>query len=121
MLKIYRKNIIFFYILCAAALVAAVFADLKLDIWLNAPDNAFAVWFYNTGEIPCRLICPLAGAALFYCCRSKFARLVGACISIGGGAYFGYYFAEHFFVAENQLIFGVVYGIGFSLTLIFAG
>lgn len=121
MLKIYRKNIIFFYILCAAALVAAVFADLKLDIWLNAPDNAFAVWFYNTGEIPCRLICPLAGAALFYCCRSKFARFVGACISFGGGAYFGYYFAEHFFVAENQLIFGVVYGIGFSLTLIFAG
>ena len=28
---------------------------------------------------------------------------------------------NHFFVAENQLIFGVAYGIGFSLTLIFAG
>lgn len=45
MLKIYRKNIIFFYILCASALAAAVFADLKLDIWLNAPESAFAVWF----------------------------------------------------------------------------
>ena len=51
MLKIYRKNIVVFYILTAAALIAAVFVDLKLDILLNSPENAFAVWFYNTGEI----------------------------------------------------------------------
>lgn len=120
-LKIYRKNITAFYILCAGALVAAAFVDLKLDIILNAPENAFAVWFYNTGEIPCRLICPLAGAALFYCCNSKFAKFVGACVSIGGGAYFGYYFAEHFFVEENQLIYGIVYGIGFSLVVMIIG
>lgn len=121
MLKIYRKNIIAFYVLCAAALVAAAFVDLKLDILLNSPENAFAVWFYNTGEIPCRLICPIAGAALLYCCNSKFAKFAGACISVGGGAYFGYYFAEHFFVQDNQLIYGIVYGIGFSLVLIFIG
>lgn len=121
MLKVYRKNIIAFYALCAAALAAASFVDLKLDILLNAPDNIFAVWFYNTGEIPCRLICPIAGTALLYCCRSKFARFAGACISIGGGAYFGYYFGEHFFAEENQLVYGIVYGIGFSLVLIFAG
>lgn len=121
MLKIYRKNIIAFYVLCVAALVAAAFVDLKLDILLNSPENAFAVWFYNTGEIPCRLICPIAGAALLYCCNSKFAKFAGACISVGGGAYFGYYFAEHFFVQDNQLIYGIVYGIGFSLVLIFIG
>jgi len=118
-LKIYRKNIVVFYILTAAALIAAVFVDLKLDILLNSPENAFAVWFYNTGEIPCRLICPIAGTAILYCCDSKFAKFVGACISLGGGAYFGYYFAKHFFVEENNLAFGIVYGVGFSLVLIF--
>lgn len=118
MLKAYKNDIIIFYILTAAALIAAVFADLKIDILLNSPENAFAVWFYNTGEIPCRLICPVAGTALLYCCSNKFARFVGACISIGGGAYFGYYFAKHFFVEENNLAFGIVYGVGFSLVLI---
>lgn len=118
MLKAYKKDIIIFYILTAAALIAAVFADLKIDILLNSPENAFAVWFYNTGEIPCRLICPVAGTALLYCCNNRFARFVGACISIGGGAYFGYYFAKHFFVEENNLAFGIVYGVGFSLVLI---
>lgn len=120
-LKAYRKNIILFYVLTAAALIAAVFVDLKLDILLNAPENAFAVWFYNTGEIPCRLICPLAGAALFYCCDSKFARFAGICISLGGGAYFGYYFSEHFFTEANQLLFGIVYGVGFSLAVLLSG
>lgn len=120
MLKAYKKDIIIFYILTAAALIAAVFADLKIDILLNSPENAFAVWFYNTGEIPCRLICPVAGTALLYCCNNRFARFVGACISIGGGAYFGYYFAKHFFVEENNLAFGIVYGVGFSLVLILA-
>lgn len=118
MLKAYKKDIIIFYILTAAALITAVFADLKIDILLNSPENAFAVWFYNTGEIPCRLICPVAGTALLYCCNNRFARFVGACISIGGGAYFGYYFAKHFFVEENNLAFGIVYGVGFSLVLI---
>lgn len=118
MLKLYKKDIIIFYILTAVSLIAAVFADLKIDILLNSPENAFAVWFYNTGEIPCRLICPIAGTALLYCCDNKFAKFVGVCISIGGGAYFGYYFAKHFFTEENNLAFGIVYGIGFSIVLI---
>lgn len=121
MLNIYKKEITAFYVLCAAALIAAAFIDLKLDILLNSPKNIIAVWFYNTGEIPCRLICPLAGTALIYCCGSKPAKFAGACISVGGGAYFGYYFANHFFVEENQIIYGIVYGIGFSLVLILTG
>lgn len=121
MLKAYRKNIILFYILTAAALVAAAFVDLKLDKLLNAPENAFAVWFYNTGEIPCRLICPIAGAALFYCCRRDFSRFVGVCVSLGGGAYFGYYFAKHFFLEENNLAFGIVFGVGFSIVVLITG
>lgn len=121
MLKYYRKNIILFYALSAAALAAAVFADLKLDILLNAPENAFAVWFYNTGEIPCRLICPLAGAVLLYCCSSKLMRFAGGCVSIGGSLYFGYYFGKHFFAEENNLPFSLVFGLGFGIVLIFIG
>lgn len=119
MLKYYRKNIILFYILCTAALISAVFADLKLDILLNAPENAFAVWFYNTGEIPCRLICPLAGTVLLYCCSSKIMRFIGTCVALGGSVYFGYYFGGHFFAEENNLIFSIVFGSGFGLALIF--
>ena len=119
MLKYYRKSIILFYILCAAALIAAVFADLKLDILLNAPENVVAVWFYNTGEIPCRLICPLAGTVLLYCCSSKIMRFIGTCVALGGSVYFGYYFGGHFFAEENNLIFSLVFGFGFGLVLIF--
>lgn len=119
MLKYYRKSIILFYILCAAALIAAVFADLKLDILLNAPENVIAVWFYNTGEIPCRLICPLAGTVLLYCYSSKIMRFIGTCVALGGSVYFGYYFGGHFFAEENNLIFSLVFGFGFGLVLIF--
>lgn len=119
MLKDYRKNIILFYSLCTGALIAAVFADLKLDILLNDPGNAAAVWFYNTGEIPCRLICPLAGAVIFYCCSSKITRFAGFCASLGGSLYFGYYFGGHFFSEENNLIFSLLFGLGFGLVLLF--
>ena len=65
MLRQNRTNIIIFYIITAAALTAAAFIDLQLDIKLNSPENPFAIWFQNTGEIPCRLICPLAGTVRF--------------------------------------------------------
>ena len=95
MIKAYKKNIIGFYVIAAIALGFAAFFDLKIDILLNNPDNPVCIWFYNTGEIPCRFIMPFAGT--------------------------GTYIAKHFFVEENQLAFGIVYGIGFGVMLLLFG
>lgn len=121
MVKAYKNEIIIFYILSAAALIAAVFADLKIDILLNNPENPFAVWFYNTGEIPCRLICPLAGTVLFYTLSSKIGKIAGALISLGGSMYLGYYLGKHFFTEENQMAFSLVFGLGIGVILLITG
>lgn len=120
MLKYYKKNIILFFALCAAALIAALFVDLRLDILLNDPDNVIAVWFYNTGDVPCRLICPIAGAVIFYCCSSKITRFAGFCASLAGSVHFGYNFGKHFFAEENRLLFSILFGLGFGLVLLLA-
>lgn len=65
MLKRYKNPAICFYSLFVIAMAVAVFYDLALDIWLNNPGNLFAIWLRNTGEIPSRLICPLAGTVIF--------------------------------------------------------
>ncbi|MCD7796950.1 MAG: hypothetical protein LUG95_04925 [Clostridiales bacterium] len=75
MIKKYRPYIITFYILSAISLVVASFYDLQIDISLNNPDNIFAQWLRNTGEMPSRLICPLAGAVLYYTCSKKLKKL----------------------------------------------
>lgn len=121
MIKKYRPYILLFYVLAAAGLIAAAFVDLKLDILLNNPENPVAIWFRNTGEIPSRLICPLAGAVLFYTCEKRLSRLAGLFIELGGSVYMGYYLSSYFFVEENMLAFGLIYGLGFGLTLLFIG
>lgn len=121
MLKKYRNHIIFFYTFSAILLVVAVFADLKIDIALNNPTNPYAVWFYNTGEVPSRLICPLAGLLIFYIGSKKLEKTAGALICLGGSAYFGYYFGKHFFVEENRMLFSIVFGLGFGLAVLYAG
>ncbi len=117
MIKSYRKNIILFYAAAVISLAIAAFFDLKTDIWLNNPENPFSIWLYNTGEIPCRLIMPFAGAVIFYTADKKWQKIAGFLVNIGGSAYMGTYIAKHFFVEENQLAFGIVYGIGFGVML----
>ncbi|MCD7722554.1 MAG: phosphatase PAP2 family protein [Clostridiales bacterium] len=119
MIKKYKGFIIFFYAFCAAALIAGAFADLQLDIALNSPENPVAVWFYYTGEIPCRLICPLAGAVLFYFCEKRVARAAGLLLEMGGSAYLGYYISKYFFTGDFKTAYGIVWGIGFGIVLLF--
>lgn len=121
MLRQNRTNIIIFYIITAAALTAAAFIDLQLDIKLNSPENPFAIWFQNTGEIPCRLICPLAGTVLFYTCKSRFGKTAGFLIAIGGSVYLGYYIGKYFFIEENRMAFSIVWGLGFGIVTLITG
>ncbi len=111
MIKAYKKNIIGFYVIAAIALGFAAFFDLKIDILLNNPDNPVCIWFYNTGEIPCRFIMPFAGTVIFYVSDKMWKRIAGLLVNLGGSAYMGTYIAKHFFVEENQLAFGIVYGV----------
>lgn len=121
MIHTYKKNIIGFYFVSAAALCLAVFFDLKIDIWLNNPENPVCIWFYNTGEIPCRLIMPFAGTVIFYTAEKMWQKTAGLLVNLGGSAYMGTYIAKHFFVEENQLAFGIAYGIGFGVMLLLFG
>ena len=121
MIKKYRKEIVFFYIFSAATLIAALFADLKLDIFLNNPQSPLAIWFCNTGEMPSRLVCPLAGLMIFKLSDKRIPRVIGAIIELGGSAYLGYHIADYFFVEENQTLFGIIYGFGFGICLLLIG
>ncbi|MGN1328626.1 MAG: phosphatase PAP2 family protein [Eubacterium sp.] len=121
MLKKQKGNIILFYIAAVIALVAAAFFDLELDIILNNPEDIFANWFKNTGEIPSRLICPIAGTVLFYTYKNKLQRIAGFLIAMGGSAYFGYYIGKYFFVEENQMLFSIIFGVGFGVVCLIVG
>lgn len=121
MLKKYKVNIILFYLFAAFALIAAAFCDLELDKFLNNPDDIFSIWFRNTGEIPARLICPVAGTVLFYTYKNKIERIAGFMITIGGSAYFGYYIGKYFFLEDNRMLFSLIYGIGFGIAALIVG
>lgn len=120
MIKKYKPNIIFFFGVVIAAMTAAAFFDLQIDKALNNPEDIFSIWFRNTGEIPSRLICPLAGTVLFYTYRNRLQKIAGLVITIGGSAYFGYYISKYFFV-EHEMIFGLVFGIGFGFVCLLTG
>jgi len=119
MLKHYKKEIIFFYVFSAAALITALFADLKIDILLNNPQNAFAIWFRNMGEMPSRLLPILAGCVLFYLSENRFLKVFGIVSWLGGSAYFGYHIERYFFIEENNLVFGIVFGLCFGIFVLF--
>ncbi len=121
MLKRYKGMILCFYILTAAALIAAVFYDLRLDIWLNNTKNLFAIWLQNTGEMPGRLICPFAGTVLFYAAANRWEKAAGFLLALGGSVYFGTYFGKYFFLEENQMLFSLVWGAGFGVSTLLAG
>ncbi len=120
MVKRYKGLIIFFYALCVILLVicAVTDIDLRIDIALNNTKKPVAIWFQNTGEMPAYLVCPIAGAILFYCCNSRWAKGFGLLVEIIGSAVLGYYIAGFFFESDYQTGFGIVWGIGFGLVLL---
>ena len=120
MLKKYKTHIVFFYICCFASLICATFFDLKIDIALNNPKDAFSLWFYATGEIPARLVLPLAGAVIFTLCKGVFTRLIGLLSTLGGSVYLGLHLAKYLFKEENNLVFGALFGLGIGLIIILA-
>ena len=120
MLKKYKTHIAFFYICCAVSLVAAIFFDLKIDIALNNPKDAFSLWFYATGEIPARLVLPLAGAVIFTLCKGVITRLIGLISTLGGSVYLGLHLAKYLFKDENNFIFGALFGLGIGIIIIIA-
>lgn len=121
MLKKYKTDIIIFYVAALAALLAALFCDLELDKLLNNPEDIFSIWFQNTGEIPSRLICPIAGTVLFYTYKSKLEQAAGLIICLGGSAYLGYYIGKYFFIEENRMLFSIIYGLGFGIVCLILG
>ena len=121
MVKNYKYNIIVFYVLAVIAMGFAAFFDLKIDAWLNNPTNPFCVWLYNTGEMPARLLTPIAGAVIAYTVDKKWQKILGALICLGGSAYFGTYVGKYFFIEENRFVFSLVWGIGFGVTLLIVG
>ncbi len=121
MIKSYKNYIIFYYILFAVAMGVAAFCDLKIDIFLNNPQNPVAIWFCNMGEIPAKLVFPLAGTLLFYISEVKWQKIVSAIIALGGGAYLGIHIAQYFFEGDYKWAFGVVFGLYFGVFLMLIG
>ena len=111
MLKKFRPFIILFYVLAAAALITAAFVDLKLDIALNNPTSHFARWFEAMGEMPARLICPLAGTMIFYLSENKILKWLGFAFDMGGSAYLGYHISRYLFLEDIRFVFGIIFGI----------
>ena len=121
MIKMYKNYIIFFYILFAAAMGVAAVYDLKIEIFLNNPQNPVAIWFCNMGEIPHKIICPLAGTLLFYTSEVKWKKIVAAIIALGGSAYLGIHIAQYFFSGDYKWAFGVIFGLYFGVFLMLIG
>lgn len=118
--KVYKKEIIFFYICAAISLVVASFADLKLDIFLNHPSNLIASWFEQTGEMPSSLLITVAMAFIMKCANPKWMKIVAAVCCTAGGGYFGYWLGGRLFEDNGfQDAYGVIYGVGFAAVVIF--
>ena len=118
--KIYKKEIIFFYICAAISLIAASFADLKIDIFLNSPSNLIANWFEQTGEMPSSLLITVAMAFIMKCANPRWMKIVAAVCCVAGGGYFGYWLGGNLFAGnEFQDAYGVIFGVGFAITVIF--
>lgn len=116
MIKQNKNFIIMFYVMAIASMIVGTFADLPIDKALNNPDSPFALWFYATGELPGRLTVLLAGLVLFRLAEKKIINLIGLAIEIGGGIFTGVHLADYLFVEDgNEIIFGVVFGLGLAV------
>lgn len=118
--KKYKNAAIFFYTAAIIALIAAAFLDLKIDIFLNNPQNPVAIWFCNTGEMPCRLICPLAGAVIFKTADKVWEKIIGILLNIGGSGYLGYYVGKYFFAENYRMSYDIALGVFFGAAVLVA-
>lgn len=121
MIKKYKKEIIFFYVFAIAMMIIASFFDLKIDTILNNPTEPISLWFYATGEMPARLVLPLAGVVIFYLSEKTIAKLFGGVVCMGGSAYLGTHISNYMFKDENNLAFGVAFGLGIGVITMLAG
>lgn len=121
MIKKYKKEILFFYLVAIVMMVVASFFDLKIDTILNNPTEPFSLWFYATGEMPARLVLPLAGVVIFYLSEKTIGKLFGAIACMGGSAYLGTHISSYMFKDEYNLEFGIVFGIGIGVVTMMAG
>lgn len=121
MLKKYMPYTIGFYLAAVVTLITASFVDLKLDIAVNNPTDPFSLWFEATGEMPCRLIGVIAGVLIYYIGEKKIVKLLGFLINMGCATYLGYHIASYFFKEENNVLFGIVFGIGIGIVAQYLG
>lgn len=125
MLKKQKYNIIAFYVIAVISFIVAIFADLKLDIKLNNPDDLFSTWFAWTGEVPGRILVAIAGTVLFYTYKNRIEQIIGLMLTIGGSLYFSvYYYAGYFFqgLPENiAYTFDKLYGLGIAAICLTVG
>ena len=121
MIKQNRMYIIIYYIIAAACLVTAYFVDLKLDIFLNDPKNPFCLFIEGMGEMPARLVCPIAGTLIFYLCDKVPLKILGFLVSVGGSAYAGYHISYYFFPDHPVWWFGWGMGLFIGLIVLYLG
>ena len=121
MIKKYSSNIIIYYIIFAACMITALFVDLKLDIFLNDPKNPFCLFIEGMGEMPARLVCPIAGTLIFYLCDKTPLKILGFIVSLGGSAYAGYHISYYFFPDNPNWWFGWGMGLFIGLIVLYIG
>ena len=120
-LRSYRIEIILFYVLALGAMIAAAFADLRLDIALNDPADYISNWFARTGEMPAYGVLLLASAMLAKLLTRPWMRVGAGIACVGCGVYFGLYVARRFFLEDAfRTGCGILWGAGFALALLLA-
>lgn len=121
LLKIYKKEIIFFYILSAVSLITATFFDLQIDIFVNNTRSVIATWFEKTGEMPSSLLITVALVFIVKCADIKWVKIAGSAAALAAGGYFGSWFGERLFTENDfQTPFSIIFGVGFAATALFA-
>lgn len=120
LLKTYKKEIIFFYVLSAVSMIIATFADLKIDIFVNNTSLIISNWFDRTGEMPSSLLITIAVAFIVKCTEKKWIKIVGSIAALGAGGYFGTWFGDRLFADNNfTMAFSIIFGVGFAAATLF--
>lgn len=118
-LKRYRAGVILIYALAAAALVVAVFYDLKIDIAVNNTDDGLSNWLARTGEVPAWALPMAAGALLAKCLTNPWLKRICALFCLAGGGLLGDYLSKHLFLDDAfRRPFGIVFGVGTAVILL---
>ena len=94
---------------------------MKLDIFLNDPSNPFCLFIEGMGEMPARLICPIAGTLIFYIGEKLPLKIFGFIVSLGGSAYAGYHISYYFFPDNPNWWFGWGMGLFIGLIVLYLG